>query len=213
MNWNDYEAAWKRQEPPVGATADVASLKETFETKRRKLAATLLMRDLAESVAGLFVAGVYARVWWQIGKNGWPIALAIALLLGVTAFFVKERVRAHRQRLGPETPILAKLTADIAELQHQRTLLRSIWKWYLAPIAAAMTIFGITLLKVATQTIPPEVLTRLVHHPLIWGLLAATFVGCAACIFLAWRINQRAVQKQIEPRLEELEKLRAGLLS
>ena len=39
MNWNDYEAVWKRQALPVGADADLATLRETFETKRRKMAA------------------------------------------------------------------------------------------------------------------------------------------------------------------------------
>ena len=41
MNWNDYEAVWKRQELPVGADADLATLRETFETKRRKMGHTI----------------------------------------------------------------------------------------------------------------------------------------------------------------------------
>ena len=184
MNLNDYEAIWKRQGLPVGRGADAAQLQETFESKRRKLAATLLTRDLTELIACLVASAVYAWVWYQIGRSGWPLAIALALLLGVTVFFVKDRVRVHHHRLGPETPILVKLTADIAELQHQRTLLRTIWKWYLTPIAGAMAIFVLTLLRVAINRIPPDLFTRLVQHPLIWSLLIITIFLCAATTVL-----------------------------
>ena len=75
-----------------------------------------------------------------------------------------------------------------------------------------MAIFVLTLLRVAINKIPPDLFTRLVFHPLIWILLIVTFGICASCLWFVARINQRAVRKQIEPRLTELEKLRADLL-
>jgi hypothetical protein len=137
MNWNDYEGVWKRQELPVGADADLASLRETFETKRRKMAATFFLRDILEASAGVFVSIALAFIWWQQKKAGWPIALAIVLTLGVTGVFIKERIRTRRNRLGPDASLLAKLEADITELGHQRRLLLNVWKWYLAPLAAS----------------------------------------------------------------------------
>ena len=115
MNLNDYESAWKRQELPVGANADLKSLQETFETKRRKLAATLMARDCLEATTGILVSGLLAYFWWHFGKEGWPMAFAIALILGVSGFFVRERLRAHSLRLGTEAPLLAKIEADITE--------------------------------------------------------------------------------------------------
>ena len=200
MNWNDYEAVWKRQELPIGATADLASLRETFETKRRKMAATLFARDILEASAGIFVSVALGLAWWQLKKGGWPIGLAIALTLGVTGFFIKERLRAHRNRLGPEASLLDKLDAEIAELDHQRRLLLGVWKWYLAPLAAAIAIVVATI--------------RYNRQP--WErdpvFLACYGVFCALLFWGVWALNRQAVRRQIDPRLAELEKLRHDIL-
>jgi xanthosine utilization system XapX-like protein len=203
MNWSDYEAIWKRQELPVGAGADLAALRETFETKRRKLAATLFVRDILEASAGLFVSGVFAYAGWHLPKVAWPIAIAVALILGVTGFFIRERIRAHRSRLGADAPLLAKLEADIAELRHQRRLLLSVAVWYIAPLALAVVIFGIT---VGMNLSPWAVGRDPLFQVCMW-----TFNFCL--YWFVWVINRRAVRKQIDPRLEELEKLHQTLRS
>ena len=214
MNWNDYEAIWKRQELPVGGMTDLTTLKNTFETKRRKLAATLFARDLLEAGAGLFVAGVIAYTWWHMGKAGWPMAVALALILGVSGFFVRERFRTRRLRLGPDAPLLAKVEADIAELRHQRQLLLNIWSWYLAPIAASIVISIATLLRIMILKVTPDFFSRFWEHPaaLAWVILYVAVV-LPACFWGVWALNRRAVRKQIEPRLEELEQLHRELLS
>ena len=203
MNWNDYEAIWKRQALPAGAAADVTELRHSFETKRRKLAATLLVRDWVEASAGLLGAIAFAFIWWLQGKSGWPIAGAILLILGVTAVFIRERIRAHRLRLGADAPLLAKLDADLAELHHQRRLLLSVWKWYLAPCGAAIVIVSLTIS---------------LHRP-AWDLardgrfLGVYFACTAGMRWVVWLLNRQAVRKQLDPRVEELEKLRRDLLS
>jgi len=202
MNLSDYEAIWKRQELPVGAEADLAKLKDTFESKRRKLAATLFLRDVTESSAGLAVAVVFGHKGWQMGPAGWPIAVSVALLVGISVFFVRERIRARRIHVGGEAPMLVKLEADIAELQHQRRLLLHVDLWYLAPCLAALVIFAATLGQHAPAASPKDHLFQAGY----W-----LFV-----VYLYWHIrklNHRAVRLQIEPRLEELRKLRADLLT
>ncbi len=213
MNWNDYEGLWKRQELPLGAAADLPALRATFEAKRRKLAKTLFARDLLEGSAGLLVSGVFGYTWWHIGKEGWPIALAIGLILGVSAFFARERIRAHRNRLGPGVPLLARLEAEIAELQHQRQLLLHVWSWYLAPCVGAMAIIFFTVIRILRQT-QPDFFPALWAHPaaLAWIFLYFALV-LPGCYWGIWAMNRRAVRRQIEPRLEELSKLRADLLA
>lgn len=199
MNWNDYEAVWKRQELPLGVHADLTLLRETFETKSRKMAATLFLRDVTEAVAGAIGTLAFVFIWWKQGWSGWPIGIAIMLVLGVTGFFFRERFRAHRQRLGSDAPLLAKLEADLAELRHQRRLLLTIWQWYLAPLGVAIMIVRLTIAH---------------HRPYVdWVLLSAYFVFCAVLCIGVWAMNRRAVRKRIEPRLAELEKLRSDILS
>jgi hypothetical protein len=207
MNLNDYEAIWKRQEVPVGACVDIAALRETFETKRRKMAATLFARDLIEASAGVFVSAVLALFWKHQGSAGWPIGLAIACMLWVTGAFIRERIRTHRSRLGPDAPMLAKLEAEIAELEHQRRLLLGVATWYLAPCAASILIVLATVLFNA----PAGALAD--HRLLVGGFFGAYLVLVGFLYRLIWSVNRRAVRKQIEPRLEELERLHKSLLA
>jgi len=203
MNWNDYEAVWKRQELPVGADADVKVLLGTFEAKSRKLHATIRARDLAEAGAGLVVAAAYALTWRQVGTQGWPLAFGIALILGVAGFFISERFRARRVRLGVDATLLAKIEADIAELRHQCALLRSLWTWYLLPCAGAIAIQVGVLIRRSRPLDP-------IREPLFLLGLGAFF---ALVFWLAWAINRRALRMRLAPRLEELEKLRREILA
>ena len=200
MNWNDYEAVWKRQELPVGAGADLAKLKQTFEARRRKMAATLLVRDLLESGTGMLLCIALGLIWKKTGLTGLPIGLAMALLLGVSAIFVRERFRARKSRLGEDATLLAKIEADLAELRHQRHLLRTILWWYLGPGFASILIVHFTI---AFHRPPWE------RDPVV----SAGFVGFYLfCFWFVWLINRRAGRKQIEPRIAELEKLRRELV-
>ena len=102
MNWNEWEFVWKRQDLPVGAGADVAKLMETFEAAHRRMARVLLVRDLTEASAGVLVSGVFAFTAWRMGRAGWPIAIAVALCLGVTGVFLWERVKGRPPGPFPE---------------------------------------------------------------------------------------------------------------
>jgi hypothetical protein len=209
MNWNDYEAAWKRQPLPVGAEADLAGLRATYESKRRKLAATLQVRDWSELGACVFLVGVYIHFWRQTGPAGWPMAFAILLVLGVAGVFVRERLRVRRLRLGAEAPLLAKVEADLAELRHQRGMLLKIWTWYLGPVLGAMLIHAGVILSRGKAWFVWEPL-----YMAVTGLLLLLVGGLIAgsCWFVA-RLNRQAVVKNIEPRITELEKLRQDLLN
>jgi hypothetical protein len=205
MNWSDLESTWKRQQPPVPVVGDLNTLEKTFGTKSRKLARVLFWRDLREGIAGLAVIGFTARVLWHNGKLNWPLAVADLLVLAVTTFFFRERIRARRIRLGPDSPLLAKLDADIDELHRQRRLLLNVAIWYVAPL---MTAWAIVM---TSRFINEPALLEGWRHRLFWG---SYVVGS---IFLLgpgiWALNRRAVRKQIEPMIAGLERLRADLLS
>lgn len=201
MNWNDWEMIWKREELPRGADADLATLRETFDAKSRKLAKGLLARDILEASAGVFGAGALALIWWKQGRAGWPTGVSIILVLGVSGVFLRERLRAHRSRLGPDAPMLARLEAEMAELRHQRRLFLGMWQWYLAPVGAAIVIVSLTI----ARSRPAWDISR---DPLFLG---GYFAFCGLLFWGVWVANRRAVRKRVEPRLVELEKLRADL--
>jgi len=203
MNWNDWEVVWKQQELPRGADADVAKLRETFEVQSRQLAKSRLVRDVAEASAGILVSVVMAGIWWRQGRAGWPIGVAIALTLGVTGVFLRERRRAQRARVGPEAPVLTRLEAEIAELQHQRRLLMGMGKWSLAPLGAAIVIGCLTIARSRPAWDPAR-------DP---RFLGAYFLFCALLFWVVWLMNRRAVRQRVEPRIAAWEKLRSALLA
>jgi hypothetical protein len=212
MNWNDWEFIWKRQPPPVGASADVAQLAATFEAKRQRMGRALLVRDISESSAGVLVCVFLALFWRRMGPDGWPMGLAIALTLGVIVFFCLERLRAHRGRLGPEAPIAARIARQLAELRRMRRLHYNIIPWYLAPLGVSWALVVFAALRVAARHAPPGYFMDLMRNPATAAFIIGYFVVAVPLWFWgAWFVNRRAVLKQIDPRIEELEKLQREL--
>jgi hypothetical protein len=204
MNWNDFEAVWKRQELAVGREAvDLPSLQRSFEAKRRKFAAMLLVRDWIEIAACAVVIVCYAKFWMKVGRSGWPMSIAILLVLGVGLVFLRERLRTRRQRLGPDAPLLKKIQADLTELQHQRRLLMKVWGWYIGPCFVAILVHAGVIISQASPG-------SSIRTPLS---LVGVGIFLALLCWFTWAINRQSVRKQIEPRMEELEKLQSDLLS
>jgi hypothetical protein len=200
MSWNELKTIWGGQKLPVGLGADVAELQRAFEAKRRRLARSLFWRDAREAVTAVLVAGVFAWTGWQMGKAGWPIALAAAIMLGLAGYFIRERVHAHRRRPDADAPLLAKLEAEIAELRHQRDLLFGVAGWYLAPCLVAGAIFAVTTMVHA----PIPLSTKLLAGVIMLLILALVSWG-------VWALNRWGARRSLEPRLRELEELHSAL--
>ena len=197
MKLSDYEAAWKRQPLPRGVDADLGELKQNFERNRRKMAATLLVRDWSELLACAVMVVVYAKYWWSVGRDGWPMGFSILMILVVAGMFLRERRRSRSNRVGADAPLLRKISADLEELRYQRRLLQRVWLWYLAPCAIAMLIHGSVIVRRTEPWDPLRQPTSLV--------LIVVFIALVCGV--AWIINRRAVRLRIEPRIAELEKL------
>lgn len=194
MRWSDCEAAWTRQALPAGSAAETAALAARFETTRERLAAARLVRDVLEGSAGPAVCLGFGILLLRTGRHGGPIALAILLVLAVSALSVRARRRARRARPGAEAPLLTKLEADIAALRRERRQLLTLQTWHLGPVLAALLL------------VPALLALRLVPFgpwfaPSLYLVLLA----------LAWVLNRREVRRQIDPRLDELARLRQAL--
>lgn len=202
MNWNELELIWKCQAPAAGTDPEV--LRQTFEARQQRFSRAFFQRDVKGAVILVAVAGYFAYKGWQSGPAYWPIGVAVALLLGLAAFFLLERLHARRLRLGPDAPLLAKLDADIAELHHQRRLLLNIVTWFLTPMWTAVAII------LATCFFNRPALLHDLSQMFFW---AGYVVVCGLINWITWTINWRFARLRVEPRLAELERLRDHLLS
>jgi hypothetical protein len=212
MSWNDWEAVWRRQEAPVGASNDVAAIKQTFDAKRRKLARTVLLRNAVEGGTGILLTPVMAYITWHYGKAGWPLAISTLILFAVTCVFIVDLIRSRRCRVGPGAPLLVKIDVEITELRHQRRLLSTWWAWYLIPGVVAIGISFVTLGKLNYGEAPPGFLKALLTTPLTlaWIIVLVAIPSYFLCG--VWRDLRQAI-KNVQPRLDELERLRQDVLS
>lgn len=185
---------------PAWREDELRGIERAFAAKQRATARRLFWRDASEAAAGVLVAGVFANAGWHMGRAGWPIGLAVALMLGLSAFFVRERVRARRDGAKAEQLLVVRLDAEIGALRRQRRLLLGVKGWYLGPCFLAAGIFGATVLAHA----PVPAIAKAVMAVIMCGVLAACGRGVVV-------LNRRAVRRGIDPRLQELEEWRKAL--
>jgi len=197
MNWAELEKIWRSApsgNPPACDTAE-------FAARRRRLRRSLARRDWLEAAVGLGVAASFAGFLLFLGIADWRGWLAVGLVLAVSGGFVAERWRAHRLRPTPDAPLLAQLDGEIAELRHQRRLLRRVAWWYLLPLGAATLLFAWALLAAVAE-----------RTGRFDGGFLLRFGGIIVAVDLAiWWLNRRAVTTEIEPRLRACESARADL--
>ena len=198
MNWNELEQVWRVQAahfaPPAWNLAE-------FETLRRRRARRIALRDWLEAGTGFAVAAFFAAFLGFLGVRHWGGWTAGALVAAVSAFFLRERVRAHRARVPAESALADRLAGEIAELRHQRRLLQRVTLWYLAPLAGASVLFVVALRDWAAASGG-----QLDSAPLVW--LA---VGGAGLCIAVWWINRLAVRPWLEPQLAACERALAEL--
>lgn len=199
MNWNELEKVWRTVPAPAGAPAIDAA---NFPARQRQLARALARRDWLEAGTGFLVAAAFAGFLGGLGVSDWRGWVAVGLVLAVSGFFLRERRRARRLRPAPEAPLLVQLDGEIAELRHQRRLLRNVAWWYLTPLAVSTLLFAWALLA--------HVAERTGHFDTTFLL---KFGGVVAGLDVAiWWLNRRAVATEIEPRLQACEAARADLV-
>jgi hypothetical protein len=203
MDWTDCAGAWTRQDVPAASAAELAALEAGFERRRQALASARLVRLLVEGSMGPLVALGLAIGGWITGRSGWPLAAAILLILGgfaVTsgACWLSAR-RARRAQAGPDAPLLAQVEADLADLQRRRRGLLTMRTWHYGPVYAAALLIPFMLA---------------LRGPGGAGWFPVAF-SCyfSAVLLLSWMHNRREVRRRIDPRLDELERLRRGLLA
>ncbi|HEV2095729.1 MAG TPA: hypothetical protein VGQ82_04435, partial [Chthoniobacterales bacterium] len=105
-------------------------------------------------------------------------------------------LRRKRPPLKSSRSLTDHLRESIASVQHQIGLLGSVLWWYLAPLALSWMLVFVDRVRSA------RLLAGAYSGPEL--LFSAAF---AVAIFVGvWKLNERAVRKDLEPRLRELEK-------
>jgi hypothetical protein len=202
MNPDELKSIWAQQPgSSIGIVRLTPEIIWRLASESARFKRTIFWRDVREWLATIFVAGVFLYAAFGIrDRIDWPmVAAAIIACLPMT--YVAFR---RPKNLVPETnPALADHLRDaIANVQRQIELLRSISRWYLAPLAVSAAIVLIDVFFKAPTS-------RAKIFVIIPVLLEAGVI--AAAFYAVWKMNDYAARKHLEPRLRELKQTLADV--
>ncbi|MCC5877675.1 MAG: hypothetical protein JJU11_15755 [Candidatus Sumerlaeia bacterium] len=193
-----YEAVWKTAghgTVSVDAGALARHLKRNGETFR----ILVYLRDFRELLAcfilipGIIFMGMHLELPWS-----WYLGVPASL-------WVAGYILYNRPQRGSETlagSVVECLDTSIQEVRHQIRLLRSVFWWYLLPLDLSC---GAFFLHIGWET-----------RQLGWAavLFTALLMGLLLGVtWVVWKWNQFAVERELEPRLAELESIRNSIIN
>ena len=123
----DARALWQSQ-----GDADAAISLADIRRRARRLERAVLVRNLLEYVAGAAVVAAFAiRMWWESSA----VVRASGVMVIAATLFVTYRLhqRGAATQLPAELGLKPAIDFHRAQLERQRDLVRSVWRWYLLP--------------------------------------------------------------------------------
>lgn len=202
MNPDELKSIWGQQ--PLSSAGVVRLTPEMIwrlASESTRFNRTIFWRDMREWLATVLVAGVLLYIACVDNHIHWPMVVA-AIIACVPMTYVALRYRKRRAP-DPNAVLTDHLRNSIANVQLQLDLLRSVAKWYLAPIALSILIFGTDAFF--TAPVPPGA-RKILIVPFLLGAL----IG-AGVFYAVWRMNDYAARTQLEPRLRELKQTLADV--
>ena len=135
MNDSALKNAWKHQ-PAAPLVLENAEL----EKRASRFQRTVRIRNAVEYGAGVLVMLVFLWYAWQfpgvLMRTG---SLLTAAGVGVVLWQLHRRASARA--MPAERAGLSCLDFHRAELERQRDALRSVWRWYIAPLVPGVVVF------------------------------------------------------------------------
>ncbi|HTU24588.1 MAG TPA: serine hydrolase domain-containing protein [Pirellulales bacterium] len=192
MDPDQFQQAWQAQASQTRVTFDADLLRKEVQRNQRNFRAVILRRDVLEVVIALLLL-VYTFHAGITRSLPWTWYLTVPVLLWWIGFFLIDRIRHKPKPSQPGEPLLDSVKESLRQVEHQIWLLRNIFWWYLLPPSLAIPPFFIQIALEVTEN--------------WWQAIA---FGTYLCGFLAgvyywmYRLNQRAVRTELEPRREEL---------
>lgn len=199
MSFDELQLAWQHDRAAENPSSANPRVLRQVRSQSRAFSRQIFWRDVREVLASFLVAGVFGNIAWQAQNEGavaWPAWVAAALPLLVGFYFLIDRWIMRRRAAPQGEDLRTELNRAMVEVKHQIWLLRNVAWWYLAPLALSTA-----LVVVQTTFFGPESFP-LFAKVAIWVIMLGT-IGWLD--YYIWKLNQRAVDRELLPRLQELE--------
>lgn len=166
------------------------------ELRRRagKFQRRIFWRNAREYVAALVVVVFFGFQFWRTPD---AVTRAGFVLISAGALYLVWHLgrRGSSRSLPVEMGLASGLEFHRRELERQRDLLQSVWRWYLGPLMPGWVVLAIGM----ARTNP--------GHLRNFGLIFTLYQIIAALFFVfVWHINRRAARK-LQQQIDELDAL------
>lgn len=194
---DDFQKAWRTQSSRTRLTVDAEQMLQEVQLAERQFRAMIFWRDFREVVIALLMI----PMWFLMGaltSQPWTWYLTVPVLVWIAVFMLVYRKLYVRRPSEPSQPLLDCVKNSLTEVEAQIWLLRNVFWWYLLPPSTSLMTYFVHISWLAAG----------------WGFFVlAGFAGLFLFVVYRWvyRLNQRAVCEQLEPRRQDLLKLVASL--
>ncbi len=166
------------------STADVRRKAMKFETRVHR-------RNVREYGAALVVVVFLGFESWRV-PDTLTRAGFILMIAGVAYLAWQLHRRGSARSLPAELGSTTSLEFFKKELERQRDLLQSVWRWYLAPLIPGLVVVTVGAARTNSGHRP---------HFALWLAVFNVFAA-SALVFIGW-LNQSAARK-LQNRIDEL---------
>lgn len=192
MTLDEFRDSWQAQTGPTLAGPAGVELVAWVRERSAAFDRRIRRRDLGEAVAAAAMVLVFA--YELVTVDTWLGRLGAAVLMAASVFVVLWMRRARRAgpSTGPEASVADRLRAQRERVSAQIRLLETVVWWYLAPLGLGVALFAFGLDVSLSSS----------------GFVMAAMVALYALI---WRLNQRAVHRDLVPRRDRLDRIMAQI--
>jgi len=193
MNFEELQKTWQTHDAGPKVTIDADALLKEVRRNQQQFWATIFWRDVREVGIAALLAPLFAYWGW---KGQWASYLCAFGCFVVGADMVLDRFQQRKKTQDVHSSLKDCAATSLAEVSHQIWLLKNVLWWYLLPLyVPIMVLFGS-----AAWGMPGPVAAKILFLLILTGFVTVLYGG------IYW-LNQFAVNKNLEPRREELEKL------
>jgi hypothetical protein len=177
---------------------------EELRSRARNFERTIGRRNLAEYIAAALVIVVFGYYAWIFPTLLLRIGCFL-IILGTVYMVYQLHRRASARPMPADLGLQSCVEFQRAELERQRSALRSVWSWYLLPFLPGMGVFLVGLFQFAIRT--AEAAGRSFQAGIAIAALSLV-AGCVAIVFLVvWRLNRWAARK-LQVQIDDLDAIR-----
>ncbi len=188
MTFDDLSQSWQRANGGSVSPEVREQLVASVCRKVERLGATILRRDIIETIAAVAVVFCFSLTIISVESYAAKVGAAIVVVGACYVVYKLHRTRTIRAPSHPDASVREFCKTEMERADRQIHLLRTVLWWYISPF-----VIGANLVFAGAN-----------------GFGLASVAYCVCTLLLSWWIyslNQKAVAKSLVPVRDELSEL------